>query len=217
MNRIYKHFKGGIYRFLCESVNSETMEKEVTYQALYGECQIWTRPASMFYGLVTLSDGRQVKRFTELSGQPVYFKKVHPDSVIPRKAYDDDFCYDCVAVSCEEIKTNVFKYGLGFALQIADREKPSYLSRGFTIRPRSSVWKTGMVLSNSLGTVDDSYTGEISAVFYRVIPGMEIYKPGDRICQLHLDFAENIDFFDSDCLQTTGRGDNGYGSTGLKG
>lgn len=216
MDRIYKHFKGGLYRLLAESTNSETLEKEVVYQALYDDCRIWTRPSEMFYGLVTLADGTQVKRFQELAGKAVSFKKVHPDAVMPRKAHNDDFCYDCVATSCEEIKQNVFKYGLGFALQIADREKPSYLSRGFTIRPRSSIWKTGMILSNSLGTVDDSYTGEISAVFYRVIPGMEIYKPGDRVCQLHLDFAEDITFFEANRLLQTERGDNGYGSTGLK-
>lgn len=217
MYRIFRHFKGGMYRLLCESTNSETLEKEVTYQALYGDKKIWTRPAYMFYGLAILDNGTTVKRFEEVFGKVVKFKKVHPDAVMPYKAHDDDFCYDCVATSCEEIKANVFKYGLGFALQIADREKPSYLSRGFTIRARSSVWKTGMVLSNCLGTVDDSYTGEISAVFYRVVPGMEIYKPGDRICQLHLDFAEDITFVESDTLSDTERGNNGYGSTGLKG
>lgn len=214
MYRIFRHFKGGMYRLLCESTNSETLGKEVTYQALYGDNKIWTRPADMFYGQVALLNGQYVRRFEEVSGKVVRFKKTSPNAVMPYKAHPDDFCYDCVATSCEEIKANVFKYGLGFALQIADREKPSYLSRGFTIRPRSSVWKTGMVLSNSLGTVDDAYTGEISVVFYRVVPGMEIYKVGDRVCQLHLDCSEDITFIESTELEETDRGSDGYGSTG---
>lgn len=37
MEKIYRHFKGGYYRFITEVTNSETQEKEVVYQALYGE------------------------------------------------------------------------------------------------------------------------------------------------------------------------------------
>lgn len=214
MERIFRHYKGGLYRLICESTNSETLEKEVTYQALYGDNKIWTIPAEMFYGIVTLPNGKDVSRFMVVYGKIVKFKKVHPNAVLPTKAHDNDFCYDCVATSCEEIRPNVFKYGLGFALQIENREKPFAFSRGFTIRPRSSIYKTGMILSNSLGTVDDAYTGELSAIFYRVVPGMEIYKVGDRVCQLHLDLAEDITFISGVEFDETERGDNGYGSSG---
>lgn len=44
MEKIYRHFKGGYYRFITEVTNSETQEKEVVYQALYGERKVWTRP-----------------------------------------------------------------------------------------------------------------------------------------------------------------------------
>ena len=143
----------------------------------------------------------------------VKIKFFHPDAEFPSKAHMDDFCYDCVAVSEEEIAPNVWKYGLGFALQLAEfREKG--INYGFTIRPRSSVWKTGMVLSNSVGTIDDGYTGELSAVFYHVMPGMPRYKVGDRICQLHFDGCRGISFHQCDTLTETKRGVRGYGSTG---
>ena len=45
------------------------------------------------------------------------------NAVMPSKAHDDDFCYDCYAVSEEEVAPNVWKYGLGFALQIENRNK----------------------------------------------------------------------------------------------
>lgn len=88
-------------------------------------------------------------------------------------------------------------------------------SFGFSIRPRSSVWKTGMVLSNCIGTIDEGYTGEISAVFYHVMPNMERYHVGDRIAQLHFDRTDKyLDFIEVDELDETERGDGGYGSTG---
>lgn len=146
----------------------------------------------------------------------VKIKKRNPNAVVPFRKHDDDYCYDCVAVSEEEVAPNVWKYGLGFALEI-EGKKSQAVNRCITARPRSSVWKTGMVLSNCTGTIDDGYRGEISAVFYHVMPNMPRYKVGDRICQLHFDSDLAIDFTEVDELNETERGDGGYGSTGLKG
>lgn len=95
MEKIFRHFKGGYYRFITEVTNSETLEKEVVYQALYGERKVWTRPADMFYGKVNV-DGVEIDRFTEVIGVPVLFKKTNENAVMPSKAHDDDFCYDCL-------------------------------------------------------------------------------------------------------------------------
>lgn len=147
----------------------------------------------------------------------VKVKKLHTDAVIPSKTYDNDFCYDCVAVSEEEIAPNVWKYGLGFAMQM-ERESPneSHEDICFAIdaRPRSSVWKTGMVLSNCVGTIDEGYTGEISAVFYHVMPNMPRYKVGDRIVQIKWNSTLPMHFVEVDDLSSTDRGQGGYGSTG---
>lgn len=147
----------------------------------------------------------------------VKVKKLHTDAVIPSKTYDNDFCYDCVAVSEEEIAPNVWKYGLGLAMQM-ERESPneSHEDICFAIdaRPRSSVWKTGMVLSNCVGTIDEGYTGEISAVFYHVMPNMPRYKVGDRIVQIKWNSTLPMHFVEVDDLSSTDRGQGGYGSTG---
>ena len=149
----------------------------------------------------------------------VKFKRLHKDSVIPSKKIEDDFCFDLTAVTEEEIAPNVWRYGFGFALQIVNnmRIEPikEYCSLCFSIRPRSSVWKTGMILSNCIGTIDEGYTGEISAVFYHVMPNMERYHVGDRIAQLHFDKTTKfLDFIEVNKLDETERGDGGYGSTG---
>ena len=87
----------------------------------------------------------------------VKFKRLHPDARVPQKSHESDFCYDCYAVTEEEIAPNVWRYGLGFALQI-NRLNP-YKTVQYSIdgRPRSSVWKTGMILANCTATIDEKF------------------------------------------------------------
>lgn len=146
----------------------------------------------------------------------VKIKKLTPDATVPFKTYEKDFCYDCVAVSCEEVAPNVYKYGLGLAFEIDRELKYSGLNICLDFRPRSSVWKTGMILSNCEGTVDELYRGEVCAVFYHVMPNMPKYEVGDKIIQFKLGLTEPLLFDVVDELSETERGAGGYGSTGLK-
>lgn len=143
----------------------------------------------------------------------VKVKKLNEKAVLPFKAHESDFCYDVVATSCEEIASNVYRYGTGLAMQIV-REENEDTVLGITARPRSSVWKTGMVLSNCVGTIDEGYTGEIMAVFYHVMPEMPKYNVGDKIFQMHIDITTPMQFIEVEELSETDRGDGGYGSTG---
>ena len=59
---IYKHYKGNMYELLYIANHSETLEKMVVYKALYGESEIWVRPASMWDEEIEI-DGKTVKRF----------------------------------------------------------------------------------------------------------------------------------------------------------
>ena len=147
----------------------------------------------------------------------IKIKKLNENAVIPFKVHEDDFCFDVVATSCEEIAPNVYKYGTGLALQIEENRRMSKgrgAILGIDARPRSSVWKTGMVLSNCLGTIDAGYTGEISAVFYHVMPNMPKYNVGDRIMQICVGRTYDVEFEEVSVLSATDRGANGYGSTG---
>lgn len=156
----------------------------------------------------------------------VKVKKLHPNAVIPFKTYNDDFCFDAVAVTCEEVAPNVYRYGLGLAFEIdydanamlADHliGHENELIASIEVRPRSSVWKTGMVLSCSMGTIDKGYRGEVSAVFYHVMPNMPRYQVGDKVCQIMLNRTEPIEFVEVEELSKSKRGENGYGSTDIK-
>lgn len=59
----YRHFKGNEYEVLHIAKNSENLEEMVVYRALYGEKQVWVRPASMWNETVE-RDGKIHKRFT---------------------------------------------------------------------------------------------------------------------------------------------------------
>ena len=73
MEKYYRHFKGGLYKFIGLAKDSETLEEMVVYQALYGERQMWVRPADMFFGKVE-RDGKVMERFQEVFDVDERFK-----------------------------------------------------------------------------------------------------------------------------------------------
>ena len=141
----------------------------------------------------------------------VRVKKLNEKAVIPFKTYDKDFCYDVVATSCEEIAPNIYKYGTGLAFAVVPN---SFEVFSIDFRPRSSVWKTGMVLSNCVGTIDENYRGEVCAVFYHVMTDLAKYEVGDRIGQIKIGTTFPIEFVEVDELDSTERNAGGFGSTG---
>ena len=52
---IYQHYKGNKYEFLYIARHSETLEDMVVYKALYGDGDIWVRPANMWNELVDVN------------------------------------------------------------------------------------------------------------------------------------------------------------------
>ena len=65
--RIFRHYKGGLYEYLCEARHSETEEEFVVYRPLYHDSGVWVRPKKMFYENVTVN-GEVMPRFEEVTG-----------------------------------------------------------------------------------------------------------------------------------------------------
>ena len=70
--QFYRHFKGGLYQVMAIATHSETKEKMVVYQALYGDYGIYVRPYDMFASEVDHEKYPQVK-------QVYRFTQVHPE------------------------------------------------------------------------------------------------------------------------------------------
>ena len=146
----------------------------------------------------------------------VKLKKINENAVLPTQSEVGDFCYDVWAVDEEEISPNVWRYKLGFKYELVRNElTPEEYSISIDFRPRSSIYKTGMSLCNSEGTLDEFYRGEAMAVFYHIIPSLERYKIGDRIGQIKLGISIPLEFEFVDSInENTSRGEGGFGHTG---
>ncbi len=102
-------------------------------------------------------------------------------------------------------------YGTGLAIEIPE---------GFVglVFPRSSIRKTDLSLSNSVGIIDSGYRGEIQATFNQKSlsskSGSFLYGVGDRICQIMIIPHPTIEFQEVEELTNTERGEGGFGSTG---
>ena len=141
----------------------------------------------------------------------VKVKKLSPDAVIPSYAKDGDAGMDVVATKIISDNLGAVTYGTDIAMEIP---------KGFVglIFPRSSIRKTNLQLSNSVGVVDSGYRGEIQATFNKIqgIDNVErdSYKVGDRICQIMIIPHPDIQFEEVEELNNTERGQGGFGSTG---
>ena len=58
----YRHFKGNEYEVIAIAKHSEDLSPMVVYKALYGEGDVWVRPADMWDETIT-RDGKTFKRF----------------------------------------------------------------------------------------------------------------------------------------------------------
>lgn len=129
---------------------------------------------------------------------------------MPKKGSAQAAGYDLTAVSRKwNEEYGVWEYGTGIAIEIPEGYEGE-------IRARSSIYKTGLILSNGVGTIDSDYRGEIMAKFYEsdIIGGGTPYNVGDRIAQLLIKPVESPEFVEVSELSDTQRGEGSYGSTG---
>lgn len=83
------------------------------------------------------------------------------------------------------------------------------------VRPRSGLAvKHGITCLNSPGTVDADYRGELKVVLINLSNEPQTIKPGDRIAQMVIQKVEKVLLTQVDELNTTVRGEGGFGHTG---
>jgi len=165
----------------------------------------------------------------------VKIKRLRPDAVIPRYARELDAGFDLVAMEDTLIapgESAKIPTGLAFALPAGYE---------LQVRPRSGISaKTKLRLSNTPGTIDAGYRGEVCVLVDNIrMPSGErghvcldvsdqpvaveqeadrnsyLIKKGDRIAQGVLAVVPVAVFEEAEELDETERGTGGFGSSGV--
>lgn len=85
------------------------------------------------------------------------------------------------------------------------------------IRPRSGLAaKYGISITNSPGTIDADYRGEIKVLMVNLSKDPFTINPGERIAQMVVARYEQVEWEKVDQLEESERGEGGFGSTGRK-
>ncbi len=84
----------------------------------------------------------------------VKYKMLSKSAVLPSKAHETDSGWDLTLIGVEKIDGDVIFFKTGISVQ----PPPGYY---FELFPRSSISKLPLSLANSVGVIDESYTGEV--------------------------------------------------------
>lgn len=134
------------------------------------------------------------------------------DLPLPTYATLDAAGADCAAALVEPLSLAPGERALvplGFAIA---------LPRGYEaqIRPRSGLaLRQGVTVLNSPGTIDADYRGPLAVILINLGTEPVTITRGDRIAQLVVAPVVRAQLHPVDVLDTTARGNGGFGSTGL--
>lgn len=141
----------------------------------------------------------------------IKFKKVNEDALIPNYAHIEDAGMDIYsneekvipARSWDLVKT-------GFSMEL-----PS----GYEAQVRSKSGlslKSGLIVLNSPGTIDENYRGEVGIILMNVSNTDYKVEKHQKVAQMVINKVEHFKIEIVDEISSSSRGDGAFGSTGLK-
>ena len=85
----------------------------------------------------------------------------------------------------------------------------------YWLLPRSSIYKTGHIMANSVGVIDSSYRGVLKAPVAALSDSAKGFTAGERYFQIVApDMGQIVEVVIVEELPTSVRGEGGFGSTG---
>ena len=139
----------------------------------------------------------------------INIKKLNEDAILPNYARLWDAGADLYSVedfvlpshSCAPVAT-------GWSLAIP----AGYVG---LVHPRSGLSTKGITVMNAPGTIDAGYRGEIKVILVNHTDKDYNIAKGDKIAQLVIQEVIEAEFIEVDELDSTERGVDGFGSTGI--
>jgi len=165
--------------------------------------------------LFNLSFDEMTEEMTNfLKIKKIKVKRLHPDAVLPKYNYGSDSGFDLYSV--EEMTIPPFGRALvptGISVQFDENLEVQ-------VRPKSGLaLNMGLTVLNTPGTVDQGYTGEIKVIVFNTNNNSVMIEKGMKIAQGVLCPVMNgkyVEIEDVDNIENSDRGDNGFGSTGIR-
>jgi len=142
--------------------------------------------------------------------QSIKFKKLNNDAILPNYAHPEDAGMDIF--SSEEKTVPAGKWTLvkaGFCME---------LPTGYEAQVRSKSGlslKSGIIVLNSPGTIDENYRGEVGVILMNVSENDYKVEKNQKIAQMVINKVEHFKVEEVLELSETARGEGGFGSTGL--
>lgn len=133
---------------------------------------------------------------------------------MPTKGHEKDSGYDL-----KSLKDYVIKSGqrclVDSGINILLPTEQNFIWQA-QIRPRSGLaLKKGISITNSPGTVDNTYTGNIGVIIHNLGEEDFIIKKYDRVAQMVITRLPIVNLEIVQTLEQTDRGVGGFGSTGV--
>jgi dUTP pyrophosphatase len=139
------------------------------------------------------------------------FIKLSDRATLPTRAHENDAGLDLYAAESARIVPGArVSVGTGLAVAIPD-------GLAGMVLPRSGLaLKHGVTLVNAPGLIDPGYRGEVRVLLLNTDGTIAFQvSPGDRIAQLLLVPIAHASPLESDSLDSSMRGEGGFGSSGF--
>ena len=164
------------------------------------------------YGVVNCSFNSQMDLKDLSAGVVLKIKKVKDNAEIPRYQTEGSSGMDlCAAIDNIVIIPPLQRVFVPTGIAI---ELP--LGYEAQVRPRSGLSsKHGITLANCVGTIDSDYRGEIIVPLINLSDSAYSIQPGERIAQMIISNYERVGIKEVNELSSSGRGEGGFGSTGV--
>jgi dUTP pyrophosphatase len=139
-------------------------------------------------------------------------KRLHPDAILPAYSHGAE---EDAGLDLRSVEDAILEPG-----------QPQAVPTGLTVeipagcegqvRPRSGLaLKHAIIVPNSPGTIDPGYRGEVKVILLNLGSTAFSIAKGDRIAQLVIARYEKVEWIEGD-LNSSARGEGGFGSSGLK-
>lgn len=135
----------------------------------------------------------------------IKYKLLKEKAYVPIKANYNESGYDVTLIDIVKKVNKVTLYGTGISVQPPQ-------GWYFELVPRSSIIKSGYMMANSIGIIDQDYTGEIMVPLIKIDESLPDITLPNKIVQLIPKQWHAVEFIETS-LEETKRGDGGFGST----